>query len=658
MNIVHNPYHIVEESITSVVFKRFSLWLGLLVIVMTVIGYNQIAAHVRQRVALYTEQYTFQRAQHEEARLAAALSQLTWLQQTLQHFPKTTIAPISATSANCQTLTQVWPVAPELSQQLCVALQTLVLPNETRLNTDLYLWHPSSQHALHWSAQQQQWHNTLLPDNWQTLSKQVPALYWHWQTTPAKAWVWLPLDEEMNSPFRLASSIDLSTIFSELKTEMLPQSENFLFDAQQQLIASSTQLNDVGALLPLKSHWRADGQAYRAVAHLNTPDWYWVVRVPQTVLATMAWESAQWILIVGGLLMLCVLVLLYFSMASLVLKPLHRILSATQKLGAKNFSTRVKMKRLDEFGVLARAFDKMARQLGEHEQQIRTYAQNLEQHTRDLIAAKEQAEAASIAKNRFIANISHELRTPLNAIIGYSEMLQEETIDLGIDEFEEDLDKIHRSGKHLLGLINQVLDLSKIEAGKMTLHYHLCLLKPLLTDVLSMVQPQMQTNNNQLILELPDSIREIECDEGKLIQVLLNLLGNAAKFTKNGQISLIVRDFTDPETSLNWIQFLVIDTGIGIASQDQSKIFDSFTQADDSTTREYGGTGLGLNISKRFIELLGGRIALNSEVGKGTCFEIYLPKRRQISDISGKTEVVPQKNAPSHNPLKYTPLLA
>ena len=242
-----------------------------------------------------------------------------------------------------------------------------------------------------------------------------------------------------------------------------------------------------------------------------------------------------------------------------------------------------------------------------------------------LLQAREAAEEANRTKSAFLANMSHELRTPMNAIIGYSEMLVEDAEDSGNEDAIPDLKKIHAAGKHLLGLINDVLDISKIEAGKMTLYLEDAPLPALVDEVAATIRPLVAKNNNTLVLEPAPELGILHADVTKVRQTLFNLLSNAAKFTHDGRITLHVA--VSPRDGRPFVHFRVADTGIGMTKEQLGKLFQAFVQADASTTRKYGGTGLGLAISKKFCQLMGGDIVVESQPGKGTVFTASIPLR-------------------------------
>ena len=283
----------------------------------------------------------------------------------------------------------------------------------------------------------------------------------------------------------------------------------------------------------------------------------------------------------------------------------------------KDYSLRAEKRTDDEIGFLIDRFNEMLTQIEEHEKEI-------QQVNEQLVQSEQRARAATQAKSHFLANMSHELRTPLNAIIGYSEMLQEEAQDSGQESFIPDLKKINRSGRHLLDLINDVLDLSKIEAGKMELYLETFDIPNLLEDVSTTVQLLVQKNSNTLEVRCPANLGAMRADMTKVRQSLFNLLSNASKFTKNGKITLEAAREISP-TKADWIVFRVSDTGIGMTPEQQDRVFEAFSQADSATARDFGGTGLGLTITKTFCRMMGGDVALTSEPGKGTTFTIRLP---------------------------------
>jgi PAS domain S-box-containing protein len=246
----------------------------------------------------------------------------------------------------------------------------------------------------------------------------------------------------------------------------------------------------------------------------------------------------------------------------------------------------------------------------------------------ELRIAWEKAEESNRMKSNFLANMSHELRTPLNAIILYSDLIKDEILVMGQKESAEDLDRIQCAGRHLLSLIDDILDLSKIEAGRVTLNIEDIDVPGMIQDITANTAPMISKNRNRLVIEADPSIQILHTDPTRLRQILINLLGNASKFTSGGTITLGIQPCEEPDEIL----LLVRDTGIGMTVEQQGRIFQLFTQADNSTTRKFGGTGLGLALSRRLAELLGGSLWVESEEGKGSTFYVKLPQRVGAAD--------------------------
>ena len=254
---------------------------------------------------------------------------------------------------------------------------------------------------------------------------------------------------------------------------------------------------------------------------------------------------------------------------------------------------------------------------------VYTDVTELKKREAEVAAARDEAMRATQAKSQFLASMSHELRTPLNAIIGYSEMLHEEAEDLGQESFLPDLVKIREAGKHLLSLINDILDLSKIEAGKMDVLLEDFEVADLIAQVQSVIGPLMAKNGNTLVVDCAPDLGAMRSDQTKLRQNLFNLLSNAAKFTKAGKITLAARRVV--HNGADWLEFKISDTGIGMTQEQLGRLFQAFAQAEASTSRDYGGTGLGLAITRHFCRMLGGDVAVESAPGEGSTFTITLP---------------------------------
>jgi adenylate cyclase len=233
-----------------------------------------------------------------------------------------------------------------------------------------------------------------------------------------------------------------------------------------------------------------------------------------------------------------------------------------------------------------------------------------------------QLQQASENKSQFVSSMSHELRTPLNAIIGLTDMLVKNAARFGTEKAQEPLQRVNRAGTHLLGLINQVLDLSKIEAGKLELNPQTVQLRPLINEVIGTAGQLAEQNKNRLVVDAQENLGALTVDAMRLRQILLNLLSNACKFTKAGEVRLAARKVSNGS---NFVEFVVSDTGIGMTAEQQAKLFEEFSQADATTAQRFGGTGLGLAITRKLARMMGGDVTVASEPGKGSIFTVRLP---------------------------------
>jgi signal transduction histidine kinase/CheY-like chemotaxis protein len=358
-------------------------------------------------------------------------------------------------------------------------------------------------------------------------------------------------------------------------------------------------------------------------------------------------DMSQWSMRARRYATIClVFALVSVFLAFLVSSKLQKVISGpimhledTMKMVSanKNYEVRAVKSYSDEIGSLIDGFNAMLSDIQQRDGALRGANDELQTRTleleeevsqrkqaqEELLNAKHVAEEASRAKSTFLANMSHELRTPLNAIIGYSEMLEEEARDSEDADHIGDLQKIQFAGKHLLSLINDVLDLSKIEAGKMPLHLETFDVRLMVSEIITTLQPAIEKNKNTLRVRVADEVSAMRADVTKVRQILFNLLSNACKFTDHGTIGLDVD--RKLENGQDWIRFQVSDTGIGIAAKQRDNLFKEFAQADTSIARKYGGTGLGLAISYKFVQLMKGRIGVESELGKGATFTAELP---------------------------------
>lgn len=321
-----------------------------------------------------------------------------------------------------------------------------------------------------------------------------------------------------------------------------------------------------------------------------------------------------------------------------VTEPIVKLTKTVEELEKGKLSTRAETNANAELltlekginsmaSALQRAQDNLQHEVAHATAELRNTLLELEKKNVELDIQRSRAQDANKSKSQFLANMSHELRTPLNAIIGYSEMLEEEAEQAGDTGYIPDVQKVNLAGRHLLSLINDILDLSKVEAGKMTLYLETADVESVIKYTVSTIRPLAAQNSNELVLDYDPDIGSMRMDVTKVRQVLFNLLSNACKFTEEGTITLGAKRIE--MSSKEWIEFTVSDTGIGMTSRHMENLFEAFAQADASITKKYGGTGLGLALCRSFSKLMGGEIKVRSEVGKGSTFTLLLPVEAQ-----------------------------
>jgi signal transduction histidine kinase len=317
--------------------------------------------------------------------------------------------------------------------------------------------------------------------------------------------------------------------------------------------------------------------------------------------STRAYETARWIVIAFALGSIALALGLGYAISWSLIRPVKEIEAKLNQVATGDFTQRVEVANRDELGALAADVNRMSEELGRLYQQL---------------------ELASKNKSQFLSNMSHELRTPLNAIIGLTEMMVANAPRFGTEKALEPLRRVNAAGTHLLSLINEILDLSKIEAGKLELNSEPIDLPRLIDEVIGTAGQLAEKNKNRLIVEAQEDVDALKADPMRLKQILLNLLSNACKFTKEGEVALRVRKVADGR---EWVELAVADTGIGLTAEQQTKLFQDFTQADSLTARRYGGTGLGLALSRKLARMMGGDVTVTSESGKGSVFTVRLP---------------------------------
>jgi signal transduction histidine kinase/serine phosphatase RsbU (regulator of sigma subunit) len=370
-----------------------------------------------------------------------------------------------------------------------------------------------------------------------------------------------------------------------------------------------------------------EGDEYLAVTRIQGPDWYFVTVYPKSLLAHLAFDTASFILFLGLISLLIEITVLFVVLRKQVAKPLHDFLDATEQITKGNFNIKLDVTRQDELGRLANSFNAMAHEVDTREEGLKQVQASLRQ--------------ANILKDEFLANTSHELRTPLNGIIGIAESLIDGATGQLTEKTKTNLVMIVGSGKRLSALVNDILDFSQLKHKNLELQLKPIGLREIVDIVLALSQSSVGNKPLQLLNTIPVDLPPAQADENRLQQILYNLIGNAIKFTDSGTIEISA-------TVVNQhLEMVVSDTGIGIPEDKLERIFKSFEQAEGSTARKYGGTGLGLAVTKQLVQLHGGKIRVKSTVNQGSQFFLTLPiAEGKSSQLSVNTLSLVQKISP------------
>lgn len=370
-------------------------------------------------------------------------------------------------------------------------------------------------------------------------------------------------------------------------------------------------------------------------------DWLIITGIPNTLFAEEIHQNIRTAILLS-IMALLLSIAIYRKSTDIILKPINELIGKAEKFSKGDLRQRAKVYKNDEIGLLATSFNKMADELDKHihhlEDKVRERTVEIEKTNLELKYAKMQADKANEAKSEFLANMSHEIRTPLNAVIGFSELLSDSVQD---EKHKNYLQTINVAGNNLLTIINDILDLSKIEAGKIELHYKPINMRKIMADLQTMFRHKVQHAGIQYKLDIQGELPElILFDEVRIRQILLNLVNNAIKFTEKGhvKVTLQVCPARSNDSSSIDLQISVEDTGIGIPKSEQQRIFEAFTQISGQSIKKYGGTGLGLSITKKLVETMYGTISVQSEVGKGSTFLIQFPNVQVAA-----TETLPEE---------------